>query len=64
MTAWNRLAETVDGRGVKTVYTYDALGQRLSRTMDPGGLNLSTQYRYDAQGRQYQTTDPGAARRL
>ncbi|HCH0556866.1 TPA: RHS repeat protein, partial [Pseudomonas aeruginosa] len=54
----NRLTETVDGRGVKTIYTYDAVGQRLSRTVDPEGLNLSTRYYYDAYGRQYHVVEP------
>jgi len=53
-----RLTESVDGRGIRTVYTYDALGQRLSRVVDPDGVGLLTQYRYDGFGRQYQTIDP------
>ena len=46
----------------RQVYTYDALGQRLSRTVDPGGLNLLTEYRYDAFGRQYQAVEPGGGK--
>lgn len=37
---------------VITSYAYDALGRRSSQTVDPGTgrLNLTTQYRYDANG--------------
>ncbi|KRG78436.1 hypothetical protein ABB30_03760 [Stenotrophomonas ginsengisoli] len=37
---------------VTTLYTYDALGRRSSQTVDPGTgrLNLTTQYRFDANG--------------
>ncbi|MBN7836300.1 putative Ig domain-containing protein [Stenotrophomonas maltophilia] len=37
---------------VTTTYAYDALGRRSSQTVDPGTgrLNLTTQYRYDANG--------------
>ncbi|WP_338638622.1 LysM peptidoglycan-binding domain-containing protein [Burkholderia pyrrocinia] len=53
-----QLIETVDGRGVRTAYAYDAVGRVLMRTLDPGGLNLTTRYEYDAKGQLVRTTEP------
>ncbi|WGS41650.1 LysM peptidoglycan-binding domain-containing protein [Burkholderia sp. JSH-S8] len=53
-----QLIETVDGRGVRTTYAYDAAGRVLTRTLDPGGLNLTTRYEYDAKGQGVRTTEP------
>ena len=50
--------ETVDARGVHTVHSYDAAGRVLTRTVDPTGLKLVTQYAYDAKGQIVRTTDP------
>ncbi|MEN8517159.1 LysM peptidoglycan-binding domain-containing protein [Burkholderia sp. RS02] len=53
-----QLIETVDGRGVRIAYAYDAAGRVLMRTLDPGGLNLTTRYEYDAKGQLVRTTEP------
>lgn len=53
-----RLQEATDARGIRVVYAYDAANRLLSRTVDPGGLNLVTSYSYDARGRQASVTDP------
>ncbi|WP_140637435.1 RHS repeat protein, partial [Methylibium rhizosphaerae] len=49
-----RLLETVDARGNKVAYTYDAANRVLTVTTDPGAepgrLNLTTEHRYDAKG--------------
>jgi YD repeat-containing protein len=53
-TAYNaagQITETTDANGTKVVYSYDAAGRVLTRTLDPGGLNLTTTYRYDRRGR-------------
>jgi YD repeat-containing protein len=52
------LIETVDGNGTSTTLRYDAANRVLSRTVDPGGLALTTSYVYDALGRIVQNTDP------
>ncbi|MFX0196221.1 MAG: DUF6531 domain-containing protein, partial [Candidatus Hodarchaeota archaeon] len=36
---------------VITRYVHDTMGRLVSRTVDPDGLNLTTQYRYDSEGR-------------
>lgn len=46
-----------DAGGHKIVYTYDAQGHRLTKRIDPEGLNLCTTYTYDAIGRQLQITE-------
>ncbi|WP_157768492.1 hypothetical protein, partial [Burkholderia ambifaria] len=56
-----QLIETVDGRGVRTTCSYDAAGRTLTRTLDPGGLNLVTCYAYDAKGQMIRTTEPSGA---
>jgi YD repeat-containing protein len=53
-----RLAETIDARGIKVDYTYDAANRVLTRTVDPAGLKLETRYGYDAKGEQISVTDP------
>lgn len=45
------LIETIDANSVHTLYTYDAAGRMLTRTVDPTGLNISTNVSYDALGR-------------
>ena len=52
------LIETIDGNGTSTTLRYDAANRVLSRTVDPGGLALTTSYVYDALGRIVRTTDP------
>jgi len=37
---------------------YDALGRQIAETVDPDGLNLTTQYDYDAAGRIARQTNP------
>lgn len=51
------LIETTDKNGVKTRYTYDAVGRVLTRVVDPStttpaytGLNLTTRTLYDPKG--------------
>lgn len=58
LDAAGRAMSSVDARGVRTSYGYDAAGRVLTRTVDPGGLNLTTTYAYDALGRQVSVTDP------
>lgn len=55
----NRLIETVDETGRRTVLGYDAVNRVITRTVDPEGLNLTTRTAYDAQGRQVSVTQPG-----
>lgn len=42
--------EVVDAKNVRTAYSYDAAGRMLTRTVDPGGLNLVSKSFYDAKG--------------
>uniref|UniRef100_UPI0010560C6E LysM peptidoglycan-binding domain-containing protein n=1 Tax=Legionella rowbothamii TaxID=96229 RepID=UPI0010560C6E len=46
-----------DSGGHKIAYTYDAQGHVLTKTIDPEGLNLVSEYAYDAIGRQMQITE-------
>jgi len=55
--AGDRLIETVDGNGTRTVLAYDAANRMLSRIVDPGGLALATTYVHDALGRMVRSTD-------
>ncbi|MBB6091183.1 YD repeat-containing protein [Povalibacter uvarum] len=55
-----RLIETRDARGVVVRYRYDEHSRVVERTLDPGGLNERTQYRFDALGRQIRVTEVGA----
>jgi RHS repeat-associated protein len=41
---------TISPRGVRTVERYNGHDALIERTVDPGGLNLQTTYRYDANG--------------
>jgi YD repeat-containing protein len=58
-----RLSETIDARGTKTSYAYDKAGRLFKRTVDPrnatnpNGLDLTTTYAYDGQGRTITMTD-------
>ena len=54
----DRLLETVDARGNKVDYGYDAANRVLTRTLDPAGLALVTAFAYDAKGQQIRATDP------
>lgn len=49
-------AGTVDAQ--TTVYAYDGLGRRTSETAAPGSLDLTTSYRYDANGNLTARIDP------
>ncbi len=53
----DRKIDSTDANGVKTLYTYDAAGRVLTRTLDPGQLNLVTAYAYDAKGQTVSVTD-------
>jgi YD repeat-containing protein len=67
-----QLISTINRAGVRTSYVYDPAGRVLTRTLDPvsyrnpdgslgsnpGGLNLQTQYAYDALGSVIKVTDP------
>jgi YD repeat-containing protein len=57
--AAGRLKQTVDGNSNTIAYTYDAAGRVSTRTVDPGGLNLTTSYSYDLKLHQVRTTEPG-----
>lgn len=45
------LTATIDGSGRRVEIRYDAIGRVLERVVDPQGVALTTQYRYDGQGR-------------
>lgn len=63
-----------DGSGREVRYEYDAAGRVLARIVDASeidtenpqwsyiGLNLTTRYAYDGQGRQISVTDPAGSR--
>ena len=53
-----RVNETVDARGVRTSYTYDAANRVLTRVEDLVGLKLRTQYSFDGKGQQITQTAP------
>jgi YD repeat-containing protein len=44
--------------GVKEAYAYDGMGRRTAETRDPEGLNLTTSFTYDSEGRLTRTTRP------
>ncbi|MDR3502182.1 MAG: hypothetical protein P4L79_06315, partial [Legionella sp.] len=46
-----------DSGSHKIAYTYDAQGHVLTKTIDPEGLNIVSEYAYDAIGRQIQITE-------
>jgi len=54
----DRVYDTIDASGLKTVYTYDKANRVLTRTVDYGGQALQTQYVYDAKGQVITQTDP------
>lgn len=56
----NRLIETTDGRGVKTLYGYDPANRVLTTRVDPTGLNITTTYAYDAKGQKVSVTQVSA----
>jgi YD repeat-containing protein len=45
-----------DGSAVVTQYSYDAANRVLTKSTDPAGLNLTTRYEYDGQGRAVKLT--------
>ena len=47
----------IDAAGTRTSLSYDAANRVLSKTVDAGGLNLTTRYAYDARGRMLSVTD-------
>ncbi|WP_426000361.1 Ig-like domain-containing protein [Caulobacter sp. DWR1-3-2b1] len=53
-----RLITVTDGNGVNTTFSYDAVDRVMTRTVDAGGLNLTTYYQYDTRGQQTDITDP------
>ncbi|MDE3071430.1 MAG: putative Ig domain-containing protein, partial [Pseudomonadota bacterium] len=52
------LIRTTDATGHVIAIGYDAGGRVLTRTVDPGGLALTTTYSYDGEGRALSVTDP------
>lgn len=54
----NRLIEERDFNGNLVTYDYDAANRVLSRTVDPAGLAIQTQYVYDAKGQRVSVIDP------
>ncbi|WP_029920453.1 toxin glutamine deamidase domain-containing protein [Nevskia soli] len=55
------LTTTVDANGTSTAYAYDAARRVSTKTVDPSGLNLKTQFAYNAFGQVSQVTDPNTA---
>jgi YD repeat-containing protein len=55
--ASGRLIETKDARGTVVKLTYDAVNRAIERQVDPTGLNLRTQYLFDAFGQQVRMTE-------
>ncbi len=53
-----QILQVTDPAGRKHSYTYDSNGDRLTATVDPGGLNLTTQFDYDNVGNLRHKTDP------
>lgn len=53
-----RLQSITDGNGIATTITYDAANRVFTRTVDSGGVALTTTYAYDGQGRIVTATDP------
>jgi len=51
-------ASAVDQDGIVTHYEYDRAGRRTREIVNPGGLNLVSQYTYDTNGNLLNTTDP------
>lgn len=43
---------------VVTTYDHDAMGRLVEQVLDPGGLNLTTQYEYNGAGRTTSQTNP------
>lgn len=50
--------EFVDARGIHTIYGYDAVDRLISQTVDPGGLSLTTTYKYNSRGQNILATEP------
>jgi YD repeat-containing protein len=50
--------EQTDARGIVTLIRYDAAQRVLSRTVDPGGLALTTRSSYDVNGQVLSVTAP------
>ncbi|MEH6461584.1 LamG-like jellyroll fold domain-containing protein, partial [Chitinimonas sp. JJ19] len=46
----------IDGNGIVTTFKFDAAGRVISRTVDPAGLNQTTIYTLDGQGRKVTET--------
>lgn len=55
----NRLVQTVGGAGQTTTLSYDLNGNLTQTLLDPGGLNQSTAYAFDALNRLMTITDAG-----
>jgi YD repeat-containing protein len=53
-----RQLTSTDARSTATTFEYDAANRVLTRTVDDGGLALTTAYGYDGQGRVTSVTDP------
>jgi YD repeat-containing protein len=56
--AAGRRQDTIDARGSKTSYTYDAANRIFTEKVNDGGLGLLTKYEYDAKGQNVKITDP------
>jgi YD repeat-containing protein len=57
--AYNGRVQTITDANDHVIQnTYDADGRLITSIVDPGGLNLTTQYQYDAFGNQVKVTDP------
>jgi YD repeat-containing protein len=53
----DRLVRTTNANGTHTDFSYDAANRLLTRTLDAGGLNLTSSYQYDAKGQRVRFTD-------
>ena len=52
-----RQLEVTDARGTVTRFGYDQRNRVIEQRVDPGGLNLTTRFAFDALGRQISVTE-------
>lgn len=52
-----RLIISTDAKGIATQLTYDDVNRVLSRTVDPTGVNIRTEYKFNSHGETIETID-------